>query len=133
MARQGFTHVLNAAEGIDELQVNTNEYYYRDHKIKYMGIPGHDRPSWNISAYFDQTSKYIDNAIKGGGNKLFTYLLAIWSDKSAYCVSAKMKARERGNSRIQNWIVIKLQYTHTHTHSTPLEGLNNLLRKHVRF
>lgn len=67
LTRQGITHVLNCAEGIDELQVNTSEYYYRDAKIQYMGIPAHDRPSWNISVYFDQAAKFIDNAIKGGG------------------------------------------------------------------
>lgn len=52
--------------------MNTNEYYYRDAKIKYMGIPGHDRPSWNIAVYFEQTSKFIDDALKSGG-KVFVH------------------------------------------------------------
>lgn len=77
LQRQGFTHVLNAAEGIDELQVNTNEYYYRDVKIKYMGIPGHDRPSWNIAVYFEQTAQFIDNALKNGGKVLVHCVVGI--------------------------------------------------------
>lgn len=37
-----------------------------------MGIPGHDRPSWNIAVYFEQAAKFIDDAIKGGG-KVFVH------------------------------------------------------------
>lgn len=32
-----------------------------------MGIPGHDRPSWNISVYFEQAARFIDSAIQNGG------------------------------------------------------------------
>lgn len=64
----GITHVLNCAEGYDEYQVNTNQEYYRDVGIKYMGIPGHDRPSWNISVYFNVAAQFIASAIKQGGS-----------------------------------------------------------------
>lgn len=37
-----------------------------------MGIPGHDRPSWNIAVYFDQAAKFIDDAIRSGG-KVFVH------------------------------------------------------------
>lgn len=67
LQKNGFTHVLNAAEGYDEYQVNTSQYYYKNIKIKYMGIPGQDRPSWNISVYFEQTSAFIQDAITNGG------------------------------------------------------------------
>lgn len=36
-------------------------------KITYLGIPGHDRPTWDIAQYFQQTSKFIDDALKSGG------------------------------------------------------------------
>lgn len=72
-----FTHVINAAEGFDEYQVNTSEYYYKPHKIKYLGIPGHDRPSWNISVYFDRVAKFIDEAIKSGGKVLVHCVVGI--------------------------------------------------------
>ncbi|KRT86136.1 hypothetical protein AMK59_1394 [Oryctes borbonicus] len=71
------THVLNCAEGNDEYQVNTNENYYRDFKIKYMGIPGHDRPSWNISVYFEQAARFTDNAIRSGGRVLVHCVVGI--------------------------------------------------------
>lgn len=67
LVHTGITHVLNAAEGLDEYQVNTNSFYYRDANIKYLGIPGHDRPSWNISVYFEEAAKFIENVIKSGG------------------------------------------------------------------
>ncbi|RZC39489.1 DSPc domain containing protein [Asbolus verrucosus] len=77
LVRNGFTHVLNAAEGSDEYQVNTNQYYYRDAKINYLGVPGHDRPSWNISVYFEEAAKFIDQAIKGGGKVLVHCVVGI--------------------------------------------------------
>ncbi|XP_025835688.1 dual specificity phosphatase DUPD1 [Agrilus planipennis] len=67
LMKNGFTHVLNAAQGIDECQVNTDNNYYAGTNIKYLGIPGHDRPSWNISVYFEQASKFIHNAVINGG------------------------------------------------------------------
>ncbi|XP_044257424.1 dual specificity protein phosphatase 3-like [Tribolium madens] len=77
LQRNGFTHVLNAAEGIDEYQVNTNQYYYKDAKITYLGIPGHDRPSWNISVYFDIAARFIDQAVKSGGKVLVHCVVGI--------------------------------------------------------
>ncbi|CAH1382107.1 hypothetical protein MTP99_006022 [Tenebrio molitor] len=77
LVRNGFTHVLNAAEGTDEYQVNTNQYYFRDAKIKYLGIPGHDRPSWNISVYFDEAARFIDQAVKSGGKVLVHCVVGI--------------------------------------------------------
>ena len=68
----GITHILNCAEGNDEYQVNTSENYYKNVNIKYMGIPGHDRPSWNISVYFEQAARFIDNAIQNGGEIIFS-------------------------------------------------------------
>lgn len=70
MVRLGITHVLNAAEGLDEYQVNTNSNFYKDVNIKYLGVPGHDRPSWNISVYFEEAAQFIDSAIKSGGNRV---------------------------------------------------------------
>lgn len=67
LVRHGFTHVLNASEGTDSLQVNTSGDYYRNIQIKYMGIPGHDRSTWDIGQYFEETSKFIDVALKSGG------------------------------------------------------------------
>ncbi|KAF5291900.1 hypothetical protein FQR65_LT11384 [Abscondita terminalis] len=77
LLQHGFTHVVNAAEGLDEYQVNTNQLYYAPLKIKYMGIPGHDRPSWNISVYFESVSKFIDSAIRSGGKVLVHCVVGI--------------------------------------------------------
>ncbi|KAF2883797.1 hypothetical protein ILUMI_22383 [Ignelater luminosus] len=91
-----FTHIVNAAEGIDECQVNTNERFYRDLNIKYLGIPGHDRPSWNISVYFEQTAKFIDNAIKSGGKVLVHCVVGI--SRSATLVIAYLMIAKNMNA-----------------------------------
>ncbi|XP_017774409.1 PREDICTED: dual specificity protein phosphatase 13-like [Nicrophorus vespilloides] len=77
LVKNGITHVLNCAEGSDEYQVNTSEAYYRDAKIHYFGIPGHDRPSWNISVYFESAARFIDAAIRGGGRVLIHCVVGI--------------------------------------------------------
>jgi len=73
----GITHVLNCAEGRDEYQVDTNEHYYRNTPIKYFGIPGHDRPSWNISVYFEAAARFIDQAVKSGGKVLIHCVVGV--------------------------------------------------------
>ncbi|KAB0801531.1 hypothetical protein PPYR_05885 [Photinus pyralis] len=77
LIQNGFTHIVNAAEGIDEYQVNTCQRYYTPLKIKYLGIPGHDRPSWNISVYFKEAAMFIDNAVKSGGKVLVHCVVGI--------------------------------------------------------
>lgn len=64
----GITHVLNTAEGSRFGQVDTGHTYYRDMtQVRYMGFPMTDHPSTDISRYFYIASKFIENAINGGG------------------------------------------------------------------
>ncbi|XP_022915012.1 dual specificity protein phosphatase 3 [Onthophagus taurus] len=88
LVNNGFTHVLNCAEGADEYQVNTNEMYYKHFGIKYMGIPGHDRPSWDISVYFERAARFIESAIASGGRVLVHCVVGI--SRSATIVIAYM-------------------------------------------
>ncbi|XP_044764912.1 dual specificity protein phosphatase 3 isoform X2 [Coccinella septempunctata] len=99
LIKNGFTHVLNAAEGFDFMtQVDTSQDFYREARIKYLGIPGEDRPSWNISVYFELAAKFIDNAVKSGGKILVHCVVGI--SRSATLVLAylmicgKMNAAE---------------------------------------
>lgn len=42
-----------------------------------MGIPGHDRPSWNIAVYFEQAAKFIHDALKSNGKVLVHCVVGI--------------------------------------------------------
>lgn len=63
----GITHLLNAAEGRRFGFVNTDEKYYADTMIKYLGIPVADLPTVDISKYFYTVANFIDEALSVGG------------------------------------------------------------------
>jgi len=72
----GITHLLNAAEGSRYGFVNTDNNYYADTTIKYLGLQVTDLPSVDISKYFYITANFIDEAVSTGGNLIiFTYFL----------------------------------------------------------
>jgi len=64
----GITHILNAAEGKRFGFVNTNNNYYSDTTIKYLGLPIKDLPTTDISKYFYTAANFIDEAISTRGN-----------------------------------------------------------------
>lgn len=64
----GITHLLNAAEGKKFGFVNTNEKYYSDTTIKYLGLPLADFFTTDISKYFYTVANFIDEAVSTGGN-----------------------------------------------------------------
>lgn len=77
LVQNGFTHVVNCAEGAHEYQVNTGPHFYSGTSIKYMGIPGHDRPSWNIGVYFEDAARFINRAVSSGGKVLVHCVVGI--------------------------------------------------------
>lgn len=128
LVRNGITHVVNCAEGYDEHQVSTNANYYRNVGIKYLGIPGHDRPSWNISVYFEEAARFIDDAIRGGGRVLVHCVVGI--SRSATIVIAYLMICKRMNA------AEALQYVFRRRRVFPNSGflchlaqLNNVLEK----
>lgn len=72
----GITHLLNAAEGKRYGFVNTDNNYYADTRIKYLGLQVTDLPSADISKYFYIAANFIDEAVSIRGNLIiFTYFL----------------------------------------------------------
>ncbi|XP_015586239.1 dual specificity protein phosphatase 3 isoform X2 [Cephus cinctus] len=88
----GITHVLNAAEGKHFGYVHTNEKYYEDTNIKYLGLPLADVPSVDISKYFYTSADFIEDALKNGGNVLVHCKMGI--SRSATCVLAYLMIKK---------------------------------------
>lgn len=56
----GITHILNTAHGTG---VYTNESFYADMKIQYMGIEVDDFADVDISQHFRSTAEFLDEAL----------------------------------------------------------------------
>jgi len=84
----GVTHVLNTAER----HVPVNPEKYSCYGIKYYGFHVDDLPEANISRYFHSTSRFIDDAVKGGGLVLVNCYMG-WS-RSATCVAAYLVMKQ---------------------------------------
>ncbi|XP_072271036.1 dual specificity protein phosphatase 3 isoform X4 [Pyxicephalus adspersus] len=63
LQRLGITHILNAAEGNSFMHVNTNAAFYEGTGITYHGIKANDRPTFDLSSYFEEASDFIDKAL----------------------------------------------------------------------
>lgn len=70
LKREGFTHVLNMAEGQGMGFVNTDENFYRNMGITYLGIRAHDMMSYSLDRYFMEAIQFIDEALHRGGKIL---------------------------------------------------------------
>lgn len=70
LTKLGITHVVNTAEGKLFGMVDTDQDFYKNTTIKYLGFSIMDLPISNISQHFDEVADFIDEAIKGGGEFL---------------------------------------------------------------
>jgi len=73
----GITHVVNAAKGIGFGMVDTNEQFYEQINIKYMGLPLCDDPNVAINEYFGSVSNFIDDALSQKGKILIHCIMGI--------------------------------------------------------
>ncbi|XP_077503268.1 dual specificity protein phosphatase 3-like isoform X2 [Amblyomma americanum] len=60
----GVTHVLNAAEGPQFGQVDTNQAFYDSHAISYLGLRLVDIPQEDIAAHFDKCADFIEDCLE---------------------------------------------------------------------
>uniref|UniRef100_A0A3Q3WZM1 Dual specificity protein phosphatase n=1 Tax=Mola mola TaxID=94237 RepID=A0A3Q3WZM1_MOLML len=58
----GITHVLNAAEGKYN-NVLTGANYYSNMDVQYFGVEADDKPTFNISQFFQPAAQFIHEAL----------------------------------------------------------------------
>ncbi|XP_003708359.2 dual specificity protein phosphatase 3 isoform X2 [Megachile rotundata] len=88
----GITHLLNAAQGKKFGFVNTDESYYINTTIKYLGLPLADLLTTDISKYFYTAAAFIDEAVSTGGKAFVHCMLGI--SRSATCVLAYLMIKK---------------------------------------
>ncbi|KAF3827655.1 hypothetical protein GH733_000890 [Mirounga leonina] len=66
----GITHVLNAAHGGLYCQGGPDFY---GSSVSYLGVPAHDLPSFDISAYFSSAADFIHRALSTPGAKVLVH------------------------------------------------------------
>ncbi|CAI9721918.1 specificity phosphatase 3-like [Octopus vulgaris] len=72
LKKEGVTHVLNCACGSRFNMINTDEGYYEDLSIKFLGIPAMDFPTYKLNQFFQVAADYIDQVLKHNG-KVFVH------------------------------------------------------------
>ncbi|PNI75318.1 DUSP13 isoform 4 [Pan troglodytes] len=65
----GITHVLNAAHGGLYCQGGPDFY---GSSVSYLGVPAHDLPDFDISAYFSSAADFIHRALNTPGELVLT-------------------------------------------------------------
>ncbi|XP_056655553.1 dual specificity protein phosphatase 13 isoform X2 [Monodelphis domestica] len=87
----GITHVLNAAHGGLYCQGGPDFY---GSSVSYLGVPAHDLPDFNISAYFSSSADFIHSALCTPGAKVLVHCV-VGVSRSATLVLAYLMLRQR--------------------------------------
>uniref|UniRef100_M3XW07 Dual specificity phosphatase 13 n=1 Tax=Mustela putorius furo TaxID=9669 RepID=M3XW07_MUSPF len=87
----GITHVLNAAHGGLYCQGSPDFY---GSSVSYLGVPAHDLPSFDISAYFSSAADFIHRALSTPGAKVLVHCV-VGVSRSATLVLAYLMLRQQ--------------------------------------
>lgn len=92
LKKLGITHVVNTAEGKLFGMVDTDQDFYRNTNIRYLGFSLMDLPVTNISAHFDEVAEFIHSAVTSGGKVLVHCLMGM--SRSSTCVLAYLMMKQ---------------------------------------
>ncbi|XP_068232661.1 dual specificity phosphatase 29-like [Palaemon carinicauda] len=91
LQKVGITHVLNTAQGNKFATVDTDEEYYKDAGIKYLGMRLLDVPTANISQFFTAGANFIEDALSSGGKVLVHCFMGISRSATIACAFLMLK------------------------------------------
>ncbi|KAK7077242.1 Dual specificity protein phosphatase 3 [Halocaridina rubra] len=91
LTKVGITHVLNTAQGNKFATVDTDNQYYEDVGIKYMGMKLLDIPTANIKQFFHSGADFIEDALATGGKVLVHCFMGISRSATISCAFLMLK------------------------------------------
>ncbi|XP_064601172.1 dual specificity protein phosphatase 3-like [Liolophura sinensis] len=97
LRRLKVTHVLNAAHGPQEFQVNTDPATYTKARIKFLGVDAMDFQNFQLAPFFEEAAEFISDAVKSGGQVLVHCRQGI--SRSATLVLAYLMLKEGMRAR----------------------------------
>lgn len=63
----GITHILNAAQGKKFNQIDTDEKYYSDIGVAFLGVEAVDFPNYKINKHFTTAANFISQCLDSEG------------------------------------------------------------------
>lgn len=67
LKRKNVTHVVNCAQGTKFNQINTDEGYFSDTDIKFLGLQALDIARFPMNKFFQPAADFIDEALANKG------------------------------------------------------------------
>ncbi|XP_072162988.1 dual specificity protein phosphatase 3-like [Diadema setosum] len=70
----GITHIINCAQGTGHaFLVDTDQEYYEDVNIKFLGLPVCDTHMANIKQHFETAARFMDDALQKGEGRVLVH------------------------------------------------------------
>lgn len=67
LKRKGVTHIVNCAQGTKFNQINTDEEYFSDTDIRFLGLQALDIERFPMNKFFQPAADFIDEALANKG------------------------------------------------------------------
>lgn len=67
LKRKGVTHIVNCAQGTKFNQINTDEEYFSDTDIRFLGLQALDIERFSMNKFFQPAADFIDEALANKG------------------------------------------------------------------
>ncbi|CAF0714882.1 unnamed protein product [Brachionus calyciflorus] len=91
----GITYVLNAAKGEKFSQINTNQSFYNDSNIKFLGFNLMDVDTCKIEAHFIKATDFINEALRRENGKILVHCFMGVSRSASFVLAYLIKYKNK--------------------------------------